>query len=669
MNFTASDTLLSLSAFLLLGVFLVPPGYALGWLLNLVSFRQRPAHWRILLSLPLSIALTPILVYRLGLFSLGWPIGVLYGVFLLLAAWKFQVRGVHVRRAVWVAIASCFLVVVLSLVDLQFGHRLYYSVAAYDYSFRAAITGAFVRASHLPASNPFFFAGAPQPFRYHYFWFLIAALPIRLSELLFGHTALAPRYAVVASSVWVALGLMSIATLYVHFVLALGNRVALFAFALFGVSGLDIVPMIPQQLASFWNSDLPFYATVDWWNADQVTGWLDTVLWVPHAAAALIACLTGFLILWNSERFRWQTALGAALAFASATGISVYVTAVFAAICLFWTLYLILQRDWPAVGMLVFTAACAALLAAPFLRELNVSGTGHTAFARFTIRNFDPWLQLLEYFKIENVWATGFGNLVLLPLNYFLELGVFLVAGLAIGRAWLRSLKPGEVALSIMVVVPLVFCSFVRSATISMNDLGARGMLMAQFAMLLMAAVWLAGPGLRSRIGKATLAIGIATSVYEFALLRTFEIASDHNLVGRADEIAGDPDSGLRGYSARVVYQALDRTLPQSAVVQHNPDGNHDILAGLYTDRQFAIRDLPTAITFTGNATAPEKAFASVAALFNGERNDAKAVCHDNLIDVLVVKDNDPAWQNKAGWVWTLPALSRADRAIALNCH
>ena len=672
MNFTATDILLSTAAFFLLGIFLAPPGYALGWLLDLASFRQQPAHWRILLSLPLSIALTPILVYLLGRFSLASPIWLLYGALLVVAAFIFQGRNLPIPRAAWIAIAVCFAIVVIALIDLQFGHRLYYSVAAYDYSFRAAITGAFVRAQHLPASNPFFFAGTPQPFRYHYFWFMIAALPIRLSEALFGHTLLAPRYAVIASSVWVALGLMSIAALYVRFVLQLDKRVALFAIALFGVSGLDIVPMLPQQLASFWNPDLPFYATIDWWNADQVTGWLDTVLWVPHSAASLIACLMGFLVLWNQPRFRWQAALGAALAFASSTGISVYVTAVFAVVCVLWTLYLLLRRDWPQVAMLVCAGVCAAILAAPFLQELTGNSSTQAAFARFTIRNFDPLLQVLEYLNIQNAWVEGIGNLILLPLNYFLELGVFLIAGVVWFRArrkgW-RTLKPSEVVLALLAIVPLVVCSFVRSATINMNDLGARGMLVAQFALLLMAANWLAGSGLRSRIGIATLAIGILTSVYEFTLLRTFEIASDYNLVGRTDEIAGDPNAGLRGYSARIVYKELDRTLPPSAVVQHNPDGNHDILAGLYTNRQFAIRDLPTAITFTGNATGPEAAFAPVAALFNGERNDPKTVCRDNFIDVLVVKDNDKAWENRTGWVWNSPVLFRADRAIAISCR
>ncbi len=669
MNFTASDTLLSTAAFLLFGIFLVPPGYALGWLLDLASFRKQPVHWRILISLPLSIALTPILVYLIGRFSMGWPIWLLYGALFVLAAFTFRARNLHVPRAAWLAIACCFAVVLLSLVDIQFDHRLYYSVAAYDYSFRAVITGAFVRAPHLPASNPFFFAGSPQPFRYHYFWFMMAALPIRLSEAIFGHTALAPRYAVIASSIWVGLGLMSIAALYVKFVIQLDKRVTLFAVALFGVSGLDIVPMLPQQLASFWNPDYPFYATIDWWNADQVTGWLDTLLWVPHSAASLIACLMGFLILWNQPRFRWQSALGAALAFASSTGISVYVTAVFAVVCTLWTLYMLRRRNWPQVAMLLCAGVCAALFAAPFLMELIGNSSSQAAFARFTIRKFDPLLQVLDYLNIDNPWIEGVGNVLLLPLNYFLELGVFLVGGIVWFLARRRMLNPGEMALALMAIVPLIFCSFVRSATINMNDLGARGMLIAQFALLLMTASWVAGSGLRSRVGVVTLALGIATSVYEFGLLRTFEIAGDYNLVGRADEIAGDPNAGLRGYSARQIYQHLDRTLPQSAVVQHNPDGNHDILAGLYTNRQFAIRDLPTAITFTGNAAGPEAAFAPVAALFNGERNDPKTVCHDNFIDVLVVKNNDKAWDNKAGWVWTSPALFRSDRVIAIACQ
>ena len=40
--------------------------------------------------------------------------------------------------------------------------------------------------------------------------------------------------------------------------------------------------------------------SVEWWN-NQVDGWLYTMLWEPHYLCAVIACFTGFLILWDLE--------------------------------------------------------------------------------------------------------------------------------------------------------------------------------------------------------------------------------------------------------------------------------------------------------------------------------------------------------------------------------
>src|SRR5579872_1016253 len=70
-HFTAEDLTSTLLAIVLFPVFLWVPGYAIAWLLDLFQFRRRTFPFRAVLSLPLSIALCPILTYLAGRFG-GW---------------------------------------------------------------------------------------------------------------------------------------------------------------------------------------------------------------------------------------------------------------------------------------------------------------------------------------------------------------------------------------------------------------------------------------------------------------------------------------------------------------------------------------------------------------------------------------------------------------------
>jgi hypothetical protein len=134
-------------------------------------------------------------------------------------------------------------------------------------------------------------------------------------------------------------------------------------------------------------------------------------------------------------------------------------------------------------------------------------------------------------------------------------------------------------------------------------------------------------------------------------------------------ELDPDDDLGLRDFSARQVYEKLNRILPASAVVQHNPSDAQDIMAGLYANRQFAIMDLGTAVTFTGDPTGPEAVLAPLEQLYNGELNQPLSVCRELGIDALIVKDVDPVWEDKNSWVWRLPVLAKADMVIAVDCR
>jgi hypothetical protein len=650
MNFTIADILFCGLTFLLFAMFLIPPGYALGWALELADFRKQDPGIRFLLSLPFSIALLPIVVYLLGRYSFDWPVTGLYALLFAAFCGVSRWRGLRVPWIVWIVSAVWIAIAFLSLSDLQLGNKLYYSVVGYDLNFRTAITGAFERAHSLPAANPFFTDGNPQPFRYHYFWFMLCALPVRLAYALFGYTGLTPRHGVIASSAWTALALSSLVVLYGRFFFeweeSTRRRATIIALLLIGISGLDIIPLLLVSRDGL----LP---TMDWWNTDQVTGWLDTILWVPHALAALIACLTGFLILWNRPRVRLQDAFGAALAFASATGLSVYVTLVFAVFAMLWTAIILRNRDWYRAFAWAATGIVAGAMSLPFLHEL--SGKAEGSFLTPGIREFLPAMRWLYAHGSLTVLTSSLANLVFLPLNYFLELGFFAVAGWVFIRR--KAAGPSELAARLMLLSSLILCSILRSNTIQMNDFGARGMLVPQFILLMWGAGWLAEPSGRSWLVKATLAIGLVSSVFELGLLRSYPVLADNGILDGNALIDPDDDLGLRDFSARQVYETLDRTLPAMAVVQQNPDRTIDFMSGLYSK------------TFTGDPIGPEVVMAPLHELFEGKRNDATSVCQQLGIDALFVTDVDPAWDDKANWPWQMPVLAKADRAIAVKCR
>jgi hypothetical protein len=664
MNFTLADILFTGWAFVLFAFFLIPPGYALGWALDLISFRKQDPGTRFLLSLPLSIALMPILLYLTGRYSFDWPVWTIYGTLFAVFSVVCRLRGLCVPPFVWIISASWFAISVLSLIDLQLGKKLYYSVVAYDLNFRAVVTGAFARAHALPVPDPFFSNGSPQPFRYHYFWFMLCAMPVRLSQAIFGYTGLTPRHAVIASAAWAGLALFSTTALFGRFFFeweeSVRRRCTIFAILLFALSGLDIIPVL------LYSGDglLP---TMDWWNNDQVTGWFDTMLWVPHALGSLVACLTGFLILWNRSRVRWQEMLASGIAFASAVGLSIYVTLVFAVFLSVWTLWNACHRQWSRALAWVVSGVVTAALALPFLLELAGKPGSQGSFLTGEVRHFTPAMQWIFHLGVRGTLARNLGNLVSLPLNYFLELGFFFVAGWVFLRR--KPTTPAESAARLMLLSSVIFCSLVRSNVILMNDLGARGMLIGQFILLLWGAAWLAAPTRKTWLVKTTIAVGLISSVFELVILRAYPVLADNDIVAGFTAIDPDDDLGLRVFSAREVYQTLNRILPASAVVQHNPSNGQDLMAGLYADHQFALGDVDTAATFTGDSVGPEAVLARLKRLFEGQENDAQTICRQLGIDVLVVKDVDPAWDDPESWVWHTKELARADKAIAVACH
>ena len=368
-NFTVADVLGSIEASLLLSLFLFVPGYVIGWVTNVFLFRQRRAVTQWALSTPLAVAVVPILVYLLGRYpSVLWAFFVVVWVVfagLIARKWKKGVSKENpplVSRKVWIAI--CFalvwaVVAIGSLVDVQFKHRLYFSVTAYDYSLRTAITAEAART--IPPANPFFASTPPVPLKYHYFWMLICSLPARLAHV-------PPQDAMFGGTVWAGIVLMSlIAISFKFFIRPRENleRKILIGCGLLLVTGLDILPTIYFYFHFHWVT-----ADMEWWN-EQITSWVDALLWTPHHVMCLVACVVGLLLLREPVTRKGQRIVAillAGFAFASAAGLSVLVTFTFAVFVVLLIPVAVLRRWYDDVIGFGAAGAIAKFLALPFLR-------------------------------------------------------------------------------------------------------------------------------------------------------------------------------------------------------------------------------------------------------------------------------------------------------------
>jgi hypothetical protein len=678
-NYALRDAFGSVLGCLLFIPLLLSPGYVVAWFFGILDFRGITAPWRVLVSLPLSVALCPILTYWFGPggplpgASAGWiTVFSLYGlcflIWLLLLAglWgheKFPewLRGFGpVPRAGWIIAGTWFLLTIVFLVDLQFHNRLYLSFTNYDHLTRAAITDAISRGGVRPV-NPFYSLGSPAPLRYHYFWFLLCSIDTKL-----GGPLVSAPVAIIASIVWCGWSLIALVPLYLRFfdgrTGAALRRYSLVAIGLFAVTGLDIIPTAIHAAMG------RVYPEMEWWN-EQVTSWFGAVLWVPHHVAGLIACLIGFLLIWNagseaSLRRRITSGVLAGAAFASATGTSIYVTLVFCIFLVVWAVVMLIRGGLKSVAVMVTAGVAAALLVVPYLLSLMGPGAGG-AFVKFTVRQFNPLILILE-----DPNPSPALRLLVLPLNYFLELGFFGVAAIVflLGVRRQRELRLNVLAAITMLAVSVGVCTFMRSGVIGANDLGWRGFLPAQFIMLLWGAHVLVEQGERAEVGEKgirswwlrspvwapLLILGVAATCYELVLSRTYFLLNDAGLTAHSI-FAPDRQFGERALELRRTYETLNRILPVTAKLQANPEGWYfDFYNGLYSNRQTVVLN-PTCGAEFGGDTAPCAAtFANLRAVFDGAPSATwprvEAYCRTLSIDALIVTDFDRAWQSDRTW-------------------
>ena len=688
MNFTVTDVLGTIEASILLGLFLLVPGYVVGWSANVFAFRRRRGITQLVLSTPLAVAVVPIVVYLTGRYPLLlWFIFVVtwiaFGLVIVRkwkSVWQRKIPAFSREFRVAVSFAAVWaLIAIASLADLQFKHRLYYSVAAYDYSLRTAITAEAART--IPPSNPFFASAPPVPLKYHYFWMLICALPMRLAHL-------SARSAMYGGTVCAGMILMSLIAICVKFFLRARENIerkVLIGCGLLLVTGLDILPTLYMYFRQDWIS-----ADMEWWDV-QITSWMDALLWTPHHVMCLVACVVGFLALREpveSKRQRTVSILLAGFAFASAAGLSVLVTFTFAVFILL-LLLLAVYRRW-FNDILSFTAAggIALLLALPFLKTLTMpsGASGGGAFAVFSVRDFPlAVLVLAKAFK-RSPDTSLFVSHCLLPVSYLLELGFFFLVGtIRFSALWKRRIPitRNEATAWLMVLASFLVGTFLRSTTIGSNDLGWRCFLLAQLVLLLWGALlveewWTSPRPARSRfvfrLAQVCVVLGVVGTLYQVTMLRIYPLLHDYSKADPTlfDWVYPDQKVGERTYALRSAYEHLNQLLPANSIVQYNPYAISFLSHEIYSDHEAAVGGPDCTSALGGNSNVCGKRFKEVMPLFINPTPSEDAtlddLCRQYGISALLVDNTDEVWGRGNTWVWKRTPLFADEYVRAFAC-
>ncbi len=660
MNFTLVDLMGLILATAGFAVLFVLPGAAIAQIADVFGFRQERTGRAWTVALVAGYAVLPIadsLLSRfLGLSSALAVNGAL-AVCGLHAVWRKgwprPDRVAALAGGIWLA------VVAVAWVDLDTGSGLYPSLLALDIVKHASTVRALVEGGAAPPFDPFFLR--QEPAGYYYFYYVLSALIERA-----GAGWIDSRAAVGGQVFWTGIatvGLIRLVQERAGFARAVSLPVVL---GLMLVAGLQIIPILGTGLGGgLW------LGQIDWWG-EQVTSWPMSMLWVPHHLAALIACWAGFLMLADGAA-RDRHALTrhdavpiavAGMAFASAAGLSVWVALGGAATVLLWGAALAIERRWWLLATIAAAGAVSLAAASFYLADLVQHRAYGTAPVALTVRSF---------FYTDQLFAEGslryLARLLTLPANYFIGFGLFLVGTwLFWRRGWERGVGNGEVArlLALSAAAGLLLASFAKS-TIVNNDLAWRVVLFAQLAALLWTAAALFGDapampfGRRLRLASplivVTAALGLAGVACDLIGLRAF------HALGLEGEPGMRRDAGL-DRELRAAYTWLDGNVARSTVVQHNPDAERALAYGLYGRFRVAVSDRHNARLFGAPDAAIARRLGDLVPVFASSMpaEQARRRLAGHRVDIAVVTAADPAWKDRASWVWSLPALYESAR-------
>jgi hypothetical protein len=667
-NFMVQDIISTLLGFLIFPLILIIPGYVFGWALDLFDFRARFLHSRLAISLIVSVAVSPVLFYLVSSVFSFIVVFIVIGLFALLfiailVSDRPKIPTFQNKYMKWVIAGAAvwFVVALFSLVDIQSGKELYFSVVAYDQTTRISIVDAMTRTG-VPPVNPSYYPGHPVQMNFlYFFWYILASIVDQI-----GGKFVDARGAFFASGIWGGLALMSAIGVFIRLRKKSDENIwkaVLIGIGLLTVSGLDFLPAsIAMRYVEGAVGD------IEHWN-EQITAWAGSLLWVPHHIAAVVAGLVAALLVLSAQgqsRPRHYALMAlAGTAFASAFGLSVWVTFVFV---LFWGVWILLQllksKDKAIVFPMIFAGVVALLLSAKFLAGIFAgfggSGSGGGFPVTIDVRSFSFVDVATE--NSPKILQTLL-RLMFLPLNYFFELGFYFLVAFIWLRGNKRELSDPQTMMEVALFGSAFFIgTFMRSTLIENNDLGWRAWLPAQFILLIWGVDILVefsnttSPRFvlsqRTRVNLLLLLLfGFVTTVMDVVLLRG------------AYYFAYGPEIGGEIYSARQAYAAVNQTLPLDAIVQYNPASIVNKPSGLYGMRQSAISDRSAYGVPQDVYLAKVSEVRKIFDLQNVQDwHPIDELCKLHYIDVLVVVDNDKLWTS-------LPALKAERSPVYMDNH
>jgi hypothetical protein len=498
---------------------------------------------------------------------------------------------------------------------------------------------------------------------------------------------------------WSGLGLASTVPLFLKFFFAETEhlrRKAVIGIALLAVTGLDLLPY--AATVHHYHTFLP---DMEWWDPNQIASWMGSLLWVPHHVASLTACMVGLLVLSTIDEDNplsqavWAVVLSG-LAFASAAGLSVYVTFSFAVFLILWTMLTLLQKRVKTFLAYVAAGIFSLLLSWPYLLDLlskqaNLGGASSgERFAYFAVRDYPDALNLLGELGLHNPLMLELAKVPILLFVYVLEFGFFgLIMVLCLRLDWRSSLPLSwqRRMAWMMFAVCVLTLSIMKSDTSGANDLGFRGMLVVQFILLIWAAPIVHNvffgrdaatqPGLGAQWIKisliCTLALGVAGTAFQLFALRCYAPLADKGKTGgRAERFLGAQGFGTRTYWLREGFSRLNELTPPNVSVQYNPVRDDVPIFQLYSARQSVMGDPSCGSAFGGDIEKCKEAFPYFFQVFNApdvvRTWNLDSFCGDFNINVLVVTDTDPVWNDQSSWVWTRPSLVTNPLMRAIPC-
>lgn len=703
-NYTFQDLFSSFLAFALFPLVFIFPGYVCSHINDTFNFRKRLLPARLAIAVMVSTAISPIiffLAYRLGSSAIAFGLIALFAAGYITLFWldrktilgSWGDAGNGPTIAIWIIVGWSFFAI-LSLVDIQWGKHLYYSVVSFDLTTRVSITSAITRTG-VPPINPGYFAGNYEHLTFlYYFWYILCSLVDQI-----GGRWVDARVAMIASVAWCGIGLMGTISVY----LRLRNpwngakawKSSLLGIGALAISGLDILPASILLITSrFYSGRMFLQIDTEHWN-EQITAWLGAITWVPHHVAGFVACIAGFLLIQSVRERKLNQQISAAviagLAFASASGLSIFVTFVFVIFWVVWMLFLLLdKKEYRTVFIMMLAGIFSLIAASPYLADLlrggmtaasSAAGSPHSNFPfAFQVRVFKPLLLFLSSLPEA---VRNLINLAALPLNYFMELGFFFVVGFIWLRKNAKTARKGNTfhaAEMLLFGVSVFVGTFIRSTTLAANDLGWRGWLFGQFILLIWAVdigqEYLSQYSLRTYFssksrtktiiyGKALaqlMVIGILTSTFSLFLLRAWPMLIDSGVTGVPVFMSSDTNLGKRSYAARQAYEYIRDILPDDVIVQYNPLSRTDRPSGLYGSRQMVAADYSA---FGVPREAIQALKREVGLIFQNANNDWPVIdrnCKQHHIDVIILNDLDPLWQN-------LPVLIDQRRPLLCNSY